>query len=308
MYDKRPKDYFKEWREVMNSERDDYLGKELVPSQTITAYGETYTTNEWGMRDKSYTIEKPADVLRIGIVGHSHTMGWGVGDADVCDVIAEVALNAEGFPCELLNFSVNGYESIQKQLALESKMLDFDLDAAFTICSRYEREWIVAHLSQHVKSGKAIEEPFIRDIVSRANVTDEMDIPALTSQLNKFGAELLGWSLKRFADICRERGVTSVWVYVPEIRRTTFADRDVKEIFSLAEQAGFDMILDLSQVYDGYSHVDLTISEYDDHANAVAQRLVADRFRDFIRNNYAVFSGDSTIDGNTVASSVAQNN
>ncbi len=286
LYNKRPKDYFQEWRAAMNVKRKDYLGVELARSAKITYAGATYTTNEWGMRDKPYPKEKPAGVYRIGLIGSSHTMGWGVTDALVCDTLAEDRLNAEGLPFELLNFSVNGYDPIQKELALEEKMLDFHLDAAFLICHRLEKAWIVSHLVQRIKAGTEITEPHIRELVAQANVTKDMSEAVLNIRLSSSGSELLKWSLKRFADVCRERGIRSAWVFMPEIGHVSISDADVKEIFACAKEAGFDTILDYSDAYKGHADGELVLSDIDDHPGAFAHSLLANRIYDTVKSNF----------------------
>jgi len=304
MYDKRPKDYFVEWGEALNSKRDDYLGVELTPSVSITYEGAVYTTNEWGMRDKPYPKEKPVGVRRVGIIGSSQTMGWGVTDAMVCDAVAEERLNAEGLHVELLNFSVNGYEPIQKLITLNEKMLDFNLDAVIMVCHRIEKRWIISNLVQRVKNGERIDEPTVQEIVGKANVSQDMSDAVLEIRLSRFGSDLLKWSLKSFVDACHEKGVKCVWVYIPEIGHVSIFDRDITELFACAEEAGFDMMLDYSDVYKGYSSEELTISEYDHHANALAQRLLADRLCESIRTNYAVFGADPTAQGGSAASTM----
>ncbi|MBI2421401.1 MAG: hypothetical protein HYV27_01135 [Candidatus Hydrogenedentes bacterium] len=293
MYNKQPKEYFVEWRQAMNTQREDYLGVEITPSASIVYKEESYTTNEWGMRDKPYTKEKPDGVRRIGMIGSSHIMGWGVSDREVCEALVEDRLNKEGLAYELLNFSVNGYDPIQKAIVLEERMLDFGLDAAFMFCHRIEKQWIIAHLVQRVKSGREFTDPFVLDILKKANVSQEMDESVLKIRLSNYGSELLDWSLKRFADSCRKRGVTSVWIYMPEKGRISFSDRDIKEIFASAENAGFDLILDYSGAYKGYSDAELSVSDFDDHPNDLSHRLLADRIYETMKSNEALFGGAS---------------
>ncbi|MCC6696655.1 MAG: hypothetical protein IT365_13580 [Candidatus Hydrogenedentes bacterium] len=304
-YSRQPKDYFDEWRAAMNTKRDDYLGIELTPSAAITYAGVTYTTNEWGMRDKPYTREKQDGVCRVGIIGSSHVMGWGVNDGEVCDAVAEARLNAEGLPCELLNFSVNGYDPIQKTITLRDKMLDFDLDAAFLFCHRIEKQWIVSHLVQRVKSGLAIVEPRIQEVLAASGATKDMSEPEIKVRLSGSGSELLR-SFTTFAEACREQGIQSVWIFMPEKGRVTFFDRDIKELFECAEAAGFDQILDYSDAFKGYPEKELAISDYDDHPNALAHSLLAHRIFETIKTNDAVFAGGLAPQGEAPAATLAQ--
>lgn len=293
MYSKQPKNYFDEWRKTMNTKRDDYLGVAMTPSANMTYEGKVYTTNEWGMRDKPYTKEKPAGTKRIGVIGSSHTMGWGVNDSDVCDRLAEERLNKEGMPYELLNFSVNGYDPIQKTITLETRMLDFNLDAVFIFCHRIEKTWIIDHLVQRVKGKKALPDPFIEEIVKKAGVTPEMDNAVLKIRLSAYGSELLGWSLKKFAETCRARGVKTAFIYMPEKGRVSFSDNDITELFTFAKEAGFDIIADYADAYKGYPDKEIQVSDFDDHPNALAHHLLADRIYETIKSNDAQIGGAS---------------
>jgi len=306
MFSKQPANYFDEWRKTLNTKRDDYLGVAMTPSASMVYEGETYNTNEWGMRDKHYTKEKPAGVKRIGLIGSSHTMGWGISDGDVCDAVAEERLNAEGLPYELLNFSVNGYDPIQKAITLDETMLDFDLDAVYIFCHRIEKGWIVDHLVQRVKGGQKLPDPFMDEIVAKAGVTPDMDNAVLKIRLSAFGSELLEWSLKRFAESCRAKGVQSVFVFMPEKGRVSFSDNDIKELFDFAEAAGFDIIADYADAYAGHADKDLEIADYDDHPNQLAHRLLADRIYETIKSNDSNLSGGAPAQGQAAAVIPAQ--
>jgi hypothetical protein len=306
MFNKQPSNYFDEWRKTMNTKREDYLGVAMTPSANMTYEGKIYTTNEWGMRDKPYTKEKPAGVKRIGLIGSSHTMGWGIGDAEVCDVLAEDRLNAEGMPYELLNFSVNGYDPIQKAIVLDSTMLDFNLDAVYIFCHRIEKTWIVDHLVQRVKGGKALPDPFVEEIVKKSGVTPDMDNAVLKIRLSAYGSELLEWSLIKFAESCRARGVKTAFIYMPEKGRVSFSDNDIKELFDIAKKAGFDIIEDYSGAYKGYPDKEIQVSDYDDHPNALAHRLLAEHLYETIKTHDASLAGGAVAQGQPEAAIAAQ--
>ncbi|MBI2424431.1 MAG: hypothetical protein HYV27_16495 [Candidatus Hydrogenedentes bacterium] len=306
MYNKRPKGYFVEWSAAMIAKRDDFLGVELTPSATITYEGAKYTTNEWGMRDKSYPKEKPAGVRRVGLIGSSHIMGWGVSDDQVCEVLAEDRLNAEGLHYELLNFAVAGYNSIQMALRLEQKMLDFQLDDVYLFCHRTEKQWIITYLVEQVMSGKEITEPFIREIVEKAGITPDMNEAVVKIRLSAYGTELLKWSLKRSADACRANGMRSVWIFTPDIGRVSTSTRDIDELKECAKEAGYDQVLDISDVFKGHTEKELMVSEYDDHSNALAHSLLADRIYQIVKSNGATIAGGAAAPGETAAATIAQ--
>ena len=92
--------------------RDDLLRYELRPGVLIDFQGVSFTTNEWGMRDREgYLSTKPPLTYRIALMGSSYSMGWGVPLSSTFETLAEERLNRErpwdGFDrYEILNFSV----------------------------------------------------------------------------------------------------------------------------------------------------------------------------------------------------------
>jgi hypothetical protein len=292
MYDKKPKKYFDEWRAKMNHQRDDYLGLDLTPSVTVTYEGVEYNTNEWGMRDKAYTKEKPAGIYRVGIIGSSHTMGWGINDHETGEHLAEARLNAEGLAYELLNFSVNGYDPIQKCMALEEKMIGFDLDAAIMFCHRIEKQWMIDHLVYRVLHSIEIKDAFLQDIVAKAKVDENTDNTLASIRLSAYGKDMVQWSLKRFVESCHGAGIKAVFAFMPEKGHISFSDKDVEELFSFAREAQFDLVEDYSNAYDDHPEKALRLSDYDDHPNALAHTLLGGKIFETIQNNEAILSSN----------------
>ncbi len=66
-------------------------------------------TNRWGMRDRDRTKGKPANTIRIAVLGPSHVMGAHVQDDEVFSAVLEDRLNAAsaaGPRYEVLNFGI----------------------------------------------------------------------------------------------------------------------------------------------------------------------------------------------------------
>lgn len=75
--------------------------------------------NSRGLRDKEYTLAKPAGAYRIMMLGDSTTFGWGVPiDATVAKIL-ERRLNAAnaGASFEVLNAGVGNYNTVQEVTA-----------------------------------------------------------------------------------------------------------------------------------------------------------------------------------------------
>lgn len=73
--------------------------------------GTRFTSNSYGFRGPEVSLRKPAGVLRIGVLGRSYTMGYGVDDDSPWPRELERMLNAErSGRYEVLNFAVSGYD------------------------------------------------------------------------------------------------------------------------------------------------------------------------------------------------------
>ena len=68
------------WRELVNRRSDiPGLDYELRPNLEKFAQNALVRTNSHGMRDRERSIERPAGVFRIAVLGDSFTFGFGVG-------------------------------------------------------------------------------------------------------------------------------------------------------------------------------------------------------------------------------------
>jgi hypothetical protein len=85
----------------------------LKPNLHIYFQGKKFTTNEYGFRERSFTITPQDSVFRIVSLGDSFTMGWGVGDGDSYSRQLQYLLNRNnenGY--EVLNLGVSNYGSL----------------------------------------------------------------------------------------------------------------------------------------------------------------------------------------------------
>jgi len=285
-----PRNRNMEWQDLILQPREGLLYKETRPSVNFTYDGVKYTTNEWGMRDKFYPKKKPEGVYRIGIIGSSHMMGWKVSDNETSESLAEARLVEEGRPYELLNFSVNGYNAIQKSMLLKEKVVDFDVDAAFLMVHRNEKLWVVRHLASHIEYGTEMPDQFIRDVMDKAGVKQGDSAARSRIQLFAYGVDLVRWSFQEFIETCHANGIQAVFVLMPELAHDAFSDKEIVELLGLAESTGFDLILNLHGAYDGHAEEDLRISETDTHPNAKAHKLMSEALYNAIVQNEAFLS------------------
>ncbi len=72
---------------------DDLREVVLRPDDTVVKGGVSWRTNAQGMRDRSYSVAKPAGTFRIALVGDSIAAGWGVDVEERFESILEATWN-----------------------------------------------------------------------------------------------------------------------------------------------------------------------------------------------------------------------
>ena len=88
--------------------------------------------NEMGFRDRERRYDKPADVVRIAVLGNSWTEALQVPLEKTYEAVLEQLLNERGcFPgdrVEVLNFGVAGYSTAQELLLLQQEVWKYHPD------------------------------------------------------------------------------------------------------------------------------------------------------------------------------------
>ena len=103
--------------------------RDLQPSQQRDLERQPFTTNRWGMRDRTTRRRSRAGTLRIALLGPSHVMGNGVADGETFESAGRGAAQprVRGRPrtsaFEILNFGVDGYSLPQQLAMLEDRVL-----------------------------------------------------------------------------------------------------------------------------------------------------------------------------------------
>ncbi|TFG77882.1 MAG: SGNH/GDSL hydrolase family protein [Thermodesulfobacteriales bacterium] len=89
-----------------------------------------FKTNSRGLRDKEYSLEKPANTFRVAVIGGSFTVPAGVEIDEAFHSILEDRFNKENpdFNYEFINFGVSGYRINNKIATLEHKALKYNPD------------------------------------------------------------------------------------------------------------------------------------------------------------------------------------
>ncbi len=256
---------------------------ELLPSRTVGFKGAMMSTNQWGMRDREYTKDKPDGVFRVAIMGASHAMGTGVEDNAsfenlVEDRLNELAEQGGGPRVEILNFSVPGYGSVSRLHQLEHKVLEFAPDAVVVVAVN-DMYWTARDLCLEVAGKYTSPYP---DLVAATRALDlprGMDFDDCMEKMHPDRGPLLEMVYDEFSRLCAERGIQPVLAGISRVREEDDATRaDWHAQFNLARQFGFE-VFDMTNVYERAASLeDLWLAPWDSHPNAAAHQMLADSF------------------------------
>lgn len=265
---------------AMTRQTDMLLETELIPHWSGEFAGSPLTINEWGLRDRAgIPQQKPADSVRIAVVGSSVVMGYGVRDDEVFPRLLEERLNS-GRPdresrLEFLNFGIGRYTVIQRRVLLHRKVFGFEPDAVWYVAHQDEFLGSVEHLTKLVAHRTELPYPELNAILKRAQVGPETAWGMVQVQLQPFAADIVAVMYRGIVADCRARQVLPVWIYLP-MPGIADAPAPSAELQRLAQDAGF-VVLDLTDWSAGRNPRDVKLSSADHHANAAGHRLIAER-------------------------------
>lgn len=111
---------------------DKQLGFVHIPNKRITWRSEGYATSYFdanGLREKNITVAKPADTIRVALLGDSLTEGLQVPyEESFAHLIQERIGDLKGKQLQVINFGCSGYSTTQELLLLERQVLKFSPD------------------------------------------------------------------------------------------------------------------------------------------------------------------------------------
>ena len=278
--------------------RRDFLGWELAPSARGAWNDVPVTINEWGMRDRSYTLAKPAGTYRIALLGQSHTMGTYVRDEEAFQHVLEETLNAAapaGIRYEVLNFGVTDYALTQQVALLESRVLQFSPDVVILTFASTGVERVVNHLLSVAYAGVPIPFPELEKMLEDAGLGDvarhgvpvpfaslravaralgiEARIPydEAEARIRWLAGDLNVWAVRRAHESIRAHGAVPVVMTL-----NTVGDRPEGRMpqVTAAREAGF-IVFDLFDLFEGRDQAALKVAPWDTHPNAQGHRLIA---------------------------------
>lgn len=282
--------------------REDLVERDLHPSLKLVWNGNSFTTNSFGMRDKEYSLAKPAGTYRIALLGPSHVMGNGVADDQTFEHLVEERLNTE-FAAgsqqkfEILNFAVDGFTLPQELAMLEDRVLQFAPD--MVIVNHYHRgramteryigkiAWKDFPIDKELRAILArggidqlehgrvpVPTELGRAMARTVGLTTRMPQGEFETRVRRISNDVNDWALRRIANTVREAGAVPVVLLLNAV-----IDDAPEEVPNMeAIRASQFVVVDLFNVFSSQDRAALRVAPWDEHPNATGHRLIADAF------------------------------
>ncbi|HRX28413.1 MAG TPA: hypothetical protein P5235_03455 [Saprospiraceae bacterium] len=277
-----------QWKKLSDTEilksTDNILLKELKPNISESFKKFTFSTNEYGFRDKFYSENKPDSTLRFILLGGSIEMGSGVSDDETFESVAESSLNKlDSIPqIEIINMACSSRNIIHDLYVLDNQTDSFHPDGI--IMFHHEREWhaICNYFGKLYREGKASQlYPEIKNILDKYPHLENASNWGRKTLLKDQKMEIMAAMYSRIKSIAKARNLKILWIYLPEITNVS-ASLDTS-LLKLVDGNEF-YVCDYSQIFDGYTRDSLLTSSFDTHPNREGHAIIAARLKNDLIN------------------------
>ena len=282
-------------KEITRELKDDFLQFDLKPSYEATFFGQRYTTNPQGLRDREYPLDKPEGVYRIALLGASIDMGWGIADGATYENLLESWLNDESTRrglarrFEVINFAVPAYGPAQRYETFCRKALPYHPDLVLFASTMLDPRLVEIHLGGLIKNEVDLKYDFLRQASAEAGIDLARERSTGWANLDRrdgFKARVKRhyWTfadavLGTLAADCRSMGLPRACLLVPRASRDDASDA---RALAVARQTGIAArhalpLIDLSATFDEVDSAKVEIAPGDDHPNALGHRLLFEK-------------------------------
>jgi lysophospholipase L1-like esterase len=263
-----------------------YLRWRMKPNLDIVWNGAPFHTNSRGYRTPEVSLDKPAGVYRIVVIGSSNTMGHGVADGEAYPRLLEDwlrSLPGLGRKVEVVNLAVSGDSPSRRllRMALEAESYHPDwilCDASILDPSLEER-----HLETVLRSSPPPEIPlgYVAAAIRRSKVS-AADSPEEFQRKIRFELKaLLDGAYEGWSDYSTRTGLPLSVVILP--RADDKRDNPVmkKLMHGYARRHRLDCF-DLGDAFGDLSIDEFRVSPWDKHPSVKGHRLIFEALRDAI--------------------------
>ncbi|MCA1686292.1 MAG: hypothetical protein LC745_09995 [Planctomycetia bacterium] len=286
----------------------DFLQFELKPNINQSLFGKPFTTNEYGMRDRPYTVEKPEGVYRIALLGSSIDMGWGIGTEETYVNLLEDWLNAHAAKrglsrrFQVLNFAVAAYSPLQRLESFRRKALPFKPDLVIYSATMLDQRLMEIHLCDLFRGHSRLTYDFLREAVASAGLTAEdlrtdpegrlVHKETVKRKLRPYYWGLYDATLGTLAADCRSEGIGLACLIIPRVGKADAADARAEPVARFTGIAAHQAVplFDLSGTFDDQDSAQFQIAPWDDHPNALGHRRLFLRLSRALVDDPALYS------------------
>ena len=263
-----------------------------IPNTAAFLMGVDVRLNSHGLRGPDFSLTKAPGTYRILMLGDSTTFGWGVREEDTIAQRLQSMLNnqAKGVSYEVINAGIGNYNTVQEVAYFNrfGRALDPDLviltffvndpeplpNTHTSILSRnsYLDAFLSSRIDRLLRVGRML--PDWKDYYTSLYTESNPGLHPCVEALKSFGG-------------ARDR--TNLLVaLLPELRHLNAGQlpfrRDYEKIEAVLNENAIAFTDLTATLADKGPESNLWVSAYDDHPNAVANRLIAAHLADVIRS------------------------
>lgn len=279
---------------------DDILQFMLLPNVSRSLFGNEFTTNEFRMRDRPTTIAKPADTVRIALLGASMDMGWGVSTDNTYENRLEDWLNARAKErgdkrrFEILNFAVAAYSPEQRLEMYRRSARKFQPDIVFYATTLLDARLTEINLGDCLINQVDLSNyPILTSIVAQSEYDPNnlrrdargkwLDKEKFKNWIEPYRDGINRDVLHELAGETRADGASLVCLIIPRAGRNDLPHLRAEGVAIQIESAKSCAVpvWDLTDSFDNDDPSELSVADWDDHPNTRGHELI---YRDLVRH------------------------
>ena len=271
-------------------ETHDFLFYELIPNSDIADYRDARAryrlkTNSAGFADREYTLEKPARVRRLAVMGDSVTRGQGAPFGGTFEALLERALDdrekrefGADTGVEILNFAVGSYNITQQMEMARTRAVRYSPDVYVYCLSPLSvyRSW-ARHLALMMNAGIDLKYDYLRKLVKDADVGVNEPMGVFDSKMAKFRLATIRWTLQEMKAHARDNDAEMLVLLVPDVGRPAQMTEAFLGIHEILRELEVSFVPLTDTFADVPNLAPYKVADNDRHPNAEGHRLLFQR-------------------------------